>query len=374
VSLTFEILKTSGKSRLGKLYTKHGVVNTPAFMPVGTCGTVKAMMPESVAATGAEILLGNTYHLMLRPGADLVEKMGGLHKFMNWNKPILTDSGGFQVMSLSSLRKMSEEGVEFKSHVDGKKFFLSPEKSIEIQHKLDSNITMALDECTPYPSTYNHCAESMRLSMRWARRSKDAFINRDGYGIFGIQQGNVFKDLREESAEALKKIGFDGYAIGGLAIGEGQEKMFEVLDYAPDMLPSDKPRYLMGVGRPDDIVGAVLRGVDMFDCVMPTRSGRTSQAFTKYGTVNIRNTRHKEDHRPLEEGCDCPLCTHYSRAYIHHLQKCQEILAVMLLSWHNVRYYERLMQGIRKAIEENALDAFVKQFYEDQQRGDIEPL
>jgi len=323
---------------------------------------------------GAEILLGNTYHLMLRPGADLVEKMGGLHKFMNWNKPILTDSGGFQVMSLSSLRKMSEEGVEFKSHVDGKKFFLSPEKSIEIQHKLDSNITMVLDECTPYPSTYNHCAESMRLSMRWARRSKDAFINRDGYGIFGIQQGNVFKDLREESAEALKKIGFDGYAIGGLAIGEGQEKMFEVLDYTPDMLPSDKPRYLMGVGRPDDIVGAVLRGVDMFDCVMPTRSGRTSQAFTKYGTVNIRNTRHKEDPRPLEEGCDCPLCTHYSRAYIHHLQKCQEILAVMLLSWHNVRYYERLMQGIRKALEENALDVFVKKFYEDQQRGDIAPL
>ncbi|MBQ7660355.1 MAG: tRNA guanosine(34) transglycosylase Tgt [Alphaproteobacteria bacterium] len=374
MSLTFEILKTSGKSRLGKLYTKHGIVNTPAFMPVGTCGTVKAMMPESVALAGAEILLGNTYHLMLRPGADLVEKMGGLHKFMNWNKPILTDSGGFQVMSLSTLRKMSEEGVEFKSHVDGKKFFLSPEKSVEIQHKLDSNITMVLDECTPYPSTYNHCADSMRLSMRWARRSKDAFVDREGYGIFGIQQGNVFKDLREESAEALKKIGFDGYAIGGLAIGEGQEKMFEVLDYAPDMLPSDKPRYLMGVGRPDDIVGAVLRGVDMFDCVMPTRSGRTSQAFTKYGTVNIRNARHKEDKRPLEEGCDCPLCTHYSRAYIHHLQKCQEILAVMLLSWHNVRYYERLMQSIRKAIEENALDAFVKQFYEDQQRGDIEPL
>ncbi|MBO4284860.1 MAG: tRNA guanosine(34) transglycosylase Tgt [Alphaproteobacteria bacterium] len=374
MSLIFEILKTSGKSRLGKLYTKHGIVNTPAFMPVGTCGTVKAMMPESVALAGAEILLGNTYHLMLRPGADLVEKMGGLHKFMNWNKPILTDSGGFQVMSLSMLRKMSEEGVEFKSHVDGKKFFLSPEKSVEIQHKLDSNITMVLDECTPYPSTYNHCADSMRLSMRWARRSKDAFVDREGYGIFGIQQGNVFKDLREESAEALKKIGFDGYAIGGLAIGEGQEKMFEVLDYAPDMLPSDKPRYLMGVGRPDDIVGAVLRGVDMFDCVMPTRSGRTSQAFTKYGTVNIRNARHKEDKRPLEEGCDCPLCTHYSRAYIHHLQKCQEILAVMLLSWHNVRYYERLMQSIRKAIEENALNAFVKQFYEDQQRGDIEPL
>jgi len=374
MALQFEILKKSGKSRLGKLYTKHGVVNTPAFMPVGTCGTVKAMMPESVAATGAEILLGNTYHLMLRPGADLVEKMGGLHKFMNWDKPILTDSGGFQVMSLSSLRKISEKGVEFKSHVDGKKFFLSPEESIKIQHKLDSNITMAFDECTPYPSPYEKCRDSMRLSMRWAERSRKAFVDRDGYGIFGIQQGNVFKDLREESAEALKKIGFDGYAIGGLAIGEGQEKMFEVLDYAPSMLPDDKPRYLMGVGRPDDIVGAVLRGVDMFDCVMPTRSGRTSQAFTKYGTINIRNARHREDPRPLEEGCDCPLCTHYSRAYIHHLQKCQEVLAVMLLSWHNVRYYERLMQGLRKALAEDRLQDFVSEFYENQKKGDIEPL
>lgn len=265
MGLKFEIDKKSGKSRLGRLITKHGTVNTPAFMPVGTCATVKAMMPESVAATGAEILLGNTYHLMLRPGADLVEKMGGLHKFMNWDKPILTDSGGFQVMSLSGLRKLKEEGVTFRSHVDGKQFFLSPEESMKIQHKLDSNITMCLDECTPYPSTYEDSAKSMRMSMRWAKRSKDAFIDRDGYGIFGIQQGNVFKDLREESAEALKKIGFDGYAIGGLAIGEGQEKMFEVLDYAPDMLPEDKPRYLMGVGRPDDIVGAVLRGVDMFD-------------------------------------------------------------------------------------------------------------
>lgn len=374
MALQFEILKKSGKSRLGKLYTKHGVVNTPAFMPVGTCGTVKAMMPESVAATGAEILLGNTYHLMLRPGADLVEKMGGLHKFMNWDKPILTDSGGFQVMSLSSLRKISEKGVEFKSHVDGKKFFLSPEESIKIQYKLDSNITMAFDECTPYPSPYEKCRDSMRLSMRWAERSRKAFVDRDGYGIFGIQQGNVFKDLREESAEALKKIGFDGYAIGGLAIGEGQEKMFEVLDYAPSMLPEDKPRYLMGVGRPDDIVGAVLRGVDMFDCVMPTRSGRTSQAFTKYGTINIRNARHREDPRPLEEGCDCPLCTHYSRAYIHHLQKCQEVLAVMLLSWHNVRYYERLMQGLRKALAEDRLQDFVSEFYENQKKGDIEPL
>ena len=374
MALKFEILKTIGKTRRGKLYTKHGVVNTPAFMPVGTCGTVKAMMPESVAATGAEILLGNTYHLMLRPGADLVEKMGGLHKFMNWDKPILTDSGGFQVMSLTGLRKLTEDGVTFSSHVDGKKFFLSPEESMKIQHKLDSNITMCLDECTPFPATYEQAQKSMQMSMRWARRSRDAFVDRDGYGIFGIQQGSVFKDLREESAEKLKAISFDGYAIGGLAVGEGQEKMFEVLDYAPGCLPEDKPRYLMGVGRPDDIVGGVLRGVDMFDCVMPTRSGRTAQAFTAYGPVNIRNARHREDPRPLEAGCDCPLCSHYSRAYIHHLQKCNEILAVMLLTWHNVRYYERLMQGLRKAIEDDRLQEFADEFYQKQAMGDIKEL
>lgn len=374
MGLKFEIDKKVGKSRLGRLITKHGTVNTPAFMPVGTCGTVKAMMPESVAATGAEILLGNTYHLMLRPGADLVEKLGGLHKFMNWDKPILTDSGGFQVMSLSGLRKIKEEGVTFSSHIDGRKYFLSPEESIKIQHKLDSNITMCMDECTPYPSKYEDCAKSMRMSMRWAKRSKEAFIDRDGYGIFGIQQGNIYRDLREESANALKEIGFDGYAIGGLAIGEGQEKMFEVLDYAPQMLPEDKPRYLMGVGRPDDIVGAVLRGVDMFDCVMPTRSGRTAQAFTKYGPINIRNSRHKEDYRPLEEGCDCPLCLHYSRAYIHHLQKCNEVLGIMLLTWHNVRYYERLMQGLRNAIKNDTLNQFAEEFYTNQAKGDIKEL
>lgn len=374
MTLKYEILKTSGKSRLGKLHTKHGIVDTPAFMPVGTCGTVKAMMPESVAATGAQILLGNTYHLMLRPGSDLVAKLGGLHKFMNWNKPILTDSGGFQVMSLTGLRKLTEEGVTFSSHIDGKKYFLSPEESMRIQYNLDSNITMALDECTPYPSTYKDAKISMERSMRWAQRSRDAFIDREGYGIFGIQQGSTYKDLREQSAEALKKIGFDGYAIGGLAVGEGQEKMFEVLDYAPQMLPEDKPRYLMGVGRPDDIVGAVLRGVDMFDCVMPTRSGRTSQAFTKYGTVNIRNARHREDYRPLEEGCNCPLCTNYSRAYIHHLQKCNEVLAVMLLTWHNIAYYQRLMQGLRKSLAEGTLQEFTEQFYADQAKGDIEVL
>jgi queuine tRNA-ribosyltransferase len=277
-------------------------------------------------------------------------------------------------MSLQGLRKISEEGVGFKSHIDGKKFFLSPEESIGIQHKLDSNITMCFDECTPFPATFEVAKKSMQRSMRWAKRSKDAFVDRDGYGIFGIQQGSVFKELREESANSLKEIGFDGYAIGGLAVGEGQDKMFEVLDYAPDMLPNDKPRYLMGVGKPDDIVGAVMRGVDMFDCVMPTRSGRTAQAFTEYGPINIRNARHKEDPRPVEEGCDCPLCKNYSRAYIHHLQKCNEILAIMLLSWHNIRYYERLMQGIRKALSEDKFDEFVEDFHKKQAMGDIEEL
>ena len=374
MSLKYEIIKTVGKSRRGKLYTKHGVINTPAFMPVGTCATVKAMMPESVAATGAEILLGNTYHLMLRPGADLVEKMGGLHKFMHWDKPILTDSGGFQVMSLTGLRKLTEDGVTFSSHVDGKKFFLSPEESIKIQHKLDSNITMCMDECIKLPAPYEKVKKSVEMSMRWARRSKDAFVDRDGYGIFGIQQGGDYEDLRAYSAEKLKEIGFDGYAIGGLAVGEGQETMFKVLDYAPQMLPEDKPRYLMGVGRPDDIVGAVLRGVDMFDCVMPTRSGRTAQAFTRFGTVNIRNARHREDPRPLEAGCDCPLCRNFSRTYIHHLQKCNEILGVMLLTWHNIRYYQRLMQGLRTAIETDTLQEFAAEFYKDQAQGDIEEL
>lgn len=374
MALKFEILHTRGKARRGQLHTKHGIVNTPAFMPVGTCGTVKAMLPESVASTGAEILLGNTYHLMLRPGADLVEKMGGLHKFMNWNKPILTDSGGFQVMSLTGLRKLKEEGVTFSSHVDGKKFFLSPEESMKIQHKLDSNITMCLDECTPFPATYEQAKKSMEMSMRWAKRSREAFVDRDGYGIFGIQQGSVFEDLRRTSAQKLTEIGFDGYAIGGLAVGEGQEKMFEVLDYSPQLFPENKPRYLMGVGKPDDIVGAVLRGVDMFDCVMPTRSGRTAQAFTKFGPINIRNARHREDPRPVEEGCDCPLCKNYTRAYIHHLQKCNEILAVMLLSWHNIAYYERLMKEIRTAIENDCLEEFAEQFYENQKKGDIKEL
>ena len=374
MALKFEVLKKQGKSRRGRLHTRHGTVETPAFMPVGTCGTVKAMMPESVAETGAQILLGNTYHLMLRPGADLVEKMGGLHKFMNWDKPILTDSGGFQVMSLTGLRKLTEEGVTFSSHVDGKKFFLSPEESMKIQHKLDLIITMCQDYCFILPAPYETVKNSFEMSMRWAKRSREAFIDRDGYGIFGIQQGGDYEDLRGWSAEQLKNIGFDGYAIGGLAVGEGQETMFKVLDYAPGMLPEDKPRYLMGVGRPDDIVGAVLRGVDMFDCVMPTRSGRTAQAFTARGPVNIRNARHREDPRPLEAECDCPLCRNYSRAYIHHLQKCNEVLAVMLLTWHNIRYYQRLMQGLRQAIEDGKLEEFAAGFYRQQALGDIEEI
>jgi len=374
MGLKFEVIEKDGKARRGKLITKHGVVNTPAFMPVGTCATVKAMMPESVAATGAEILLGNTYHLMLRPGADLVEKMGGLHKFMNWNKPILTDSGGFQVMSLSGLRKIREDGVSFASHIDGRQYFLSPEESMKIQHKLDSNITMCFDECVKLPAPYEEVKKSMEMSMRWAKRSKEAFVDREGYGIFGIQQGGDYKDLREISAKKLCEIGFDGYAIGGLAVGEGQKTMFEVLDYAPLMFPEDKPRYLMGVGKPDDILGAVMRGVDMFDCVMPTRSGRTSQAFTRFGTINIRNSRHKEDWRPVEEGCDCPLCTNYSRAYIHHLQKANEILAVMLLTWHNIRYYQRLMQELRNAIENHTLNDCAERLTNDWEIGDIEEL
>ena len=358
--LTFEVEKTSGRARLGHLRTAHGTVDTPAFMPVGTVGTVKAMMPESVAATGAQILLGNTYHLMLRPGADLVQKLGGLHKFMNWDKPILTDSGGFQVMSLSKLRKITEDGVDFRSHLDGSLRRLSPEISIGIQHKLDSNITMCFDECPPYPCDRSYVAESTRRSMRWAKRSKDAFVDRDGYGIFGIAQGGVHEDLRIESCESLTDIGFDGYAIGGLAVGEGQALMFDTIERTTPHLPADKPRYLMGVGRPSDIVGAVLRGVDMFDCVMPSRSGRTAQAFTRNGVLNMRNACHAEDDSPIDPQCSCPACRHYSRAYIRHLFQAKEILGCMLLTWHNIQYYEDLMRDIRQAIREDRLEEFAK--------------
>ncbi|MEL6795087.1 MAG: tRNA guanosine(34) transglycosylase Tgt, partial [Pseudomonadota bacterium] len=318
--------------------------------------------------------LGNTYHLMLRPGAERMDRLGGLHAFMNWPHPILTDSGGFQVMSLSGLRKLTEEGVRFKSHIDGSEHHLTPERSMEIQRLLGSDIVMCFDECPALPAERRAIEKSMRLSMRWAQRSRDAFGDRPGHALFGIQQGGLEEDLRGESAEALRAIGFDGYAIGGLAVGEGQEAMFGVLDYAPGQLPEDKPRYLMGVGKPDDILGAVQRGVDMFDCVLPTRSGRTGQALTRFGPVNIKNARHAEDPRPLDPECSCPACRNYSRAYLHHLFKSQEILASMLLTWHNLHYYQELMQGIRDAIEAEALDAFAAEFHARRAEGDMPPL
>jgi len=370
----FELLNTDGHARRGIVQTPRGDIQTPAFMPVGTAATVKAMMPESVAATGAEILLGNTYHLMLRPGAERVANLGGLHRFMNWDKPILTDSGGYQVMSLTDLRKLTEEGVKFRSHIDGSEHNLTPERSMEIQKLLGADIVMSFDECTPYPATADQAQVSMELSMRWAKRSRDAFGDRPGYALFGIQQGSTFKDMREESAQALQKIGFDGYAVGGLAVGEGQGMMFEVLDYAPQQLPNDKPRYLMGVGKPDDIVGAVQRGIDMFDCVLPSRSGRTGQGLTRMGAVNLRNARHKDDPRPLDEMCSCPACQKYSRAYLHHTIKCNEIIGSMLLTWHNLHYYQELMTGLREAITLNALDVFVTAFHAKRAEGDIPPL
>lgn len=370
----FKINNTQGKARKGVLKTPRGEIRTPAFMPVGTAATVKAMMPESVAATGADILLGNTYHLMLRPTAERIERLGGLHKFMNWDKPILTDSGGFQVMSLAGLRKLTEEGVKFKSHIDGSVHNLTPERSMEIQRMLGSDIVMCFDECTPYPAEETVVADSMRMSMRWAQRSKDAFGDRPDHALFGIQQGSTLPEMREESSEVLKSIGFDGYAIGGLAVGEGQEAMFDVLDYAPGMLPADKPRYLMGVGKPDDIVGAVQRGVDMFDCVLPSRSGRTGQAQTRMGALNMRNARHIDDPRPLDEECTCPTCQNYSRAYLHHVHKSKEIIASMLLTWHNLHYYQELMQGLRGAIEAGTLDDFAAAFHARREIGDIPPI
>jgi len=370
----FHVTATDGAARSGKILTPRGEIRTPAFMPVGTAATVKAMLPESVRATGADILLGNTYHLMLRPTAERIDRLGGLHRFMNWERPILTDSGGFQVMSLAALRKLTEQGVTFKSHIDGSTHMLSPERSMEIQRLLGSDIVMCFDECPALPATDAEVAKSMALSMRWAQRSRDAFGDRPGHALFGIQQGGVTRELREESAEALKAIGFDGYAIGGLAVGEGQEAMFGVLDHAPGMLPADKPRYLMGVGKPDDIVGAVERGVDMMDCVLPSRSGRTGQAFTRRGVVNLRNARHIDDPRPLDEACTCPACRSYGRAYLHHLVRSQEILGSMLLTWHNLHYYQELMAGLRAAISEGALAGFVAAFHAQRAMGDIEPL
>ena len=371
---SFEIHANDGAARRGTVKTPRGDIRTPAFMPVGTAATVKAMTPESVRETGADILLGNTYHLMLRPGADRMERLGGLHRFMNWNRPILTDSGGFQVMSLAGLRKLTEDGVTFASHVDGSKHLLSPETSMEIQRKLGSDIVMCFDECPALPAERKSIEDSMRLSMRWAARSREAFGDRLGHALFGIQQGGLEEDLRAESAADLTRIGFEGYAIGGLAVGEGQEAMFRVLDFAPGQLPQDRPRYLMGVGKPDDIVGAVQRGVDMFDCVLPSRSGRNGQALTRRGNVNIKNARHADDPRPLDGDCACPACRNYSRAYLHHVYKANEIISSMLMTWHNLHYYQELMQGLRDAIEEGALDAFAAAFHAKRAEGDIEAL
>ncbi len=364
MTLQFDIHAQNGNARTGTLHTAHGEIRTPAFMPVGTAATVKAMLPESVESTGADILLGNTYHLMLRPTAERIAKLGGLHKFMCWDKPILTDSGGFQVMSLSDIRKITEEGVKFSSHIDGSKHMLSPERSMEIQHLLGSDITMIFDECTPFPATHEVAKQSMELSLRWAERTKKAFIERDGYGLFGIIQGSVYEDLRIASTTALQAIDFDGMAIGGLAVGEGQEEMFRVLDFTVPHIDKQKPRYLMGVGKPTDIVGAVLRGVDMFDCVIPTRSGRNGQAFTRNGTLNIRNAKHAEDTAPLDDACNCKACSNFSRAYIHHLVKSGEILGAMLMTWHNLQYYQDLMSDIREHITAGTLDDYAKQLNE----------
>ncbi len=372
--ISFDIHARDGAARRGTLRTPRGEIRTPAFMPVGTAATVKAMLPSSVRATGADILLGNTYHLMLRPGAERVHALGGLHRFMDWDRPILTDSGGFQVMSLSDLRKLSEDGVRFRSHIDGSEHLLTPEISMEIQRLLGSDIVMCFDECPALPADRATIETSMRLSMRWAARSREAFGDRPGHALFGIQQGGLEQDLRAESAEALRAIGFEGYAIGGLAVGEGQEAMFAVLDHAPAQLPEDRPRYLMGVGKPDDIVGAVQRGVDMFDCVLPSRSGRTGQGLTRRGPVNLKNARHRDDPRPLDPDCACPCCTRYSRAYLHHVVRSGEIIAAMLLTWHNLHYYQELMQTLRDAIEGGTLDAAAAAFHGQRAEGDLEPV
>ena len=364
--LAFTIAATDGAARTGTIALKRGTIRTPAFMPVGTAATVKAMKPEAVRAAGAEIILGNTYHLMLRPTAERIARLGGLHKFMGWDRPILTDSGGYQVMSLGSLTKVTEDGVTFASHRDGSRHAVSPERSIEIQRLLGSDIVMAFDELVALPATPDTVASAMRRSMRWAKRSRDAF---DGGGehaanaaLFGIQQGSMFEALRKRSSEALQDGNFDGYAIGGLAVGEGHDAMCGVLDYATGMLPADRPRYLMGVGKPDDLVEAVRRGVDMFDCVLPTRSGRTGQAFTLDGPINLRNAKFAEDREPIEPGCPCPTCTTYERAYIHHHVRSAEILGAMLMTEHNLCFYQRLMQGMRDAIGKGRFAGYADDF------------
>jgi queuine tRNA-ribosyltransferase len=365
---TFSISATDGAARTGAIAMQRGEIRTPAFMPVGTAATVKAMRPEEVRASGADIILGNTYHLMLRPGAERVAKMGGLHKFMGWERPILTDSGGYQVMSLSELTKVTDEGVSFASHLDGSRHMLSPERSIEVQRLLDSDIIMQFDQLVGATSTRQQQADAMERSIRWAKRSREEFDRRGEHAeraaIFGIQQGALDEELRKASADALIDIGFDGYAVGGLAVGEGQEAMLRCLDFAVDMLPADKPRYLMGVGKPDDIVEAVARGIDMFDCVLPTRSGRTGQAFTADGPLNMRNARFAEDPEPIEPRCPCPACTTFSRAYVHHLVKAGEILGAMLMTQHNLWFYQRLMKGLRAAIAQETLETFASNFLE----------
>jgi len=371
---TFTLNATDGAARSGLIETIHGAIRTPAFMPVGTAATVKAMTPEAVAETGAEIILANTYHLMLRPGAMRIERLGGVRRFMNWPGPLLTDSGGFQVMSLAKLRTITDAGVTFQSHLDGSRHELTPERAVEIQRQLDSTIAMVLDECLRFPATEAEAAASMARSMAWAARSKAAYGAPPGYGLFGIVQGGVHENLRADSASALCEMGFHGYAIGGLAVGEGQEMMLDTLEATVPHLPADRPRYLMGVGKPDDLVGAVARGVDMFDCVLPTRSGRTAQAFTACGTVNLRNARHAADPRPLDASCACPACTNYGRAYLHHLAKAGEILGATLLSWHNLHYYQSLMAAMRAAITAQNFQSFARRFADEQARGDIEPL
>jgi queuine tRNA-ribosyltransferase len=358
----FELQATDGAARAGVIRTPRGDIQTPAFMPVGTAATVKAMLPDSVRQTGAEIVLGNTYHLMLRPGAERIARLGGLHKFMGWEGPILTDSGGFQVMSLAGLRKITEEGVRFQSHIDGHAEFLSPERAMEIQRLLGSDIQMVLDECPALPAEEAVIEKSLALSMRWAARSKAAFGEQPGHACFGIVQGGTYPALRVRSAQMLQEIGFDGYAVGGLAVGEGQTAMFETLDATVPHLPVERPRYLMGVGKPDDIVGAVLRGIDMFDCVLPTRSGRNGQAFTADGALNLKNARFAEDPEPLEMGCSCPACRGFSRAFLHHAVKSGEIIAAMLLTWHNLVFYQNVMEGLRTAIRGGHVKDWSTQF------------
>jgi len=360
--MTYELINTDGKARRGRLMFERGIVETPAFMPVGTYGTVKGMKSEEVEATGAQIILGNTFHLMLRPGTDIIEQHGGLHGFMNWDKPILTDSGGFQVFSLGKMRKITEEGVRFSSPVNGEKIMLTPERSMEVQRSLNSDVVMIFDECTPYPATHKESKDSMELSLRWAQRSKDAHGDSPN-ALFGIVQGGMFEDLREVSINGLKAIDFDGYAIGGLSVGEPKADMIRILDHTAPLIPKNKPRYLMGVGIPEDLVEGVRRGIDMFDCVMPTRNARNGHLFVNTGVIKIRNASNKTDTGPLDPTCDCYTCKNYSRAYLHHLDKCKEILGSQLNTLHNLHFYQKVMQGLRDAIEQGKLDAFVEEFY-----------